>query len=145
MSDHSEVLDFGSLKFNPFDSSKQILTDESLDPDLNFFNSNIGNLDTPYISPEEHKNLNVNSSADKLSILQLNIRSLKKNFENSKIFLSILSFGFSITCFPEIWLDESSLTSQSLYELPNYKSIHQIRNYGKGGGVSIYIKRFHKL
>ena len=27
-----------------------------------------------------------------------------------------------------------------MYELPNYKSIHQIRNYGKGGGVSIYIK-----
>ena len=40
----------------------------------------------------------------------------------------------------ETWLDESSLTSQSLYELPHYKSIHQIRNYGKGGGVSIYIK-----
>ena len=43
-------------------------------------------------------------------------------------------------CFSETWLDESSLTSQSLYELPHYKSIHQIRNYGKGGGVSIYIK-----
>ena len=40
----------------------------------------------------------------------------------------------------ETWLDKSSLTSQSLYKLPNYKSIHQIRNYGKVGGVSIYIK-----
>ena len=27
-----------------------------------------------------------------------------------------------------------------MYELSNYKSTHQIRNYGKGGGVSIYIK-----
>ena len=40
----------------------------------------------------------------------------------------------------ETWLDESSLKSQSLHELHYYKSIHQIRNNGKGGGVSIYIK-----
>ena len=97
-------------------------------------------MDTPYISYEEHKNLNENVSADTLSILHLNIRSIKKNFENFKLFLSSLSFDFSIICFSETWLDESSLTSQSLYELPHYKSIHQIRNYGKGGGFSIYIK-----
>ena len=62
------------------------------------------------------------------------------NFENFKTFLSNLSFDFSIICFSETWLDESSLTSQSLYELPNYKRIHQIRIYGKGVGVSIHIK-----
>ena len=116
MSDYSEVLNFESLKFNPFDSSEEILTDKSFDPDLNFFKSNIGNLDNPYISHEEHKNLNVNGSADMLSILHLNIRSIKKNFENFKFFLSSLSFDFSIICFSETWLDESSLTSQSLYE-----------------------------
>ena len=132
MSDYSEVLNFESLKFNSFDSS--------FDPDLNFSNSNIGNLDTLYISHEELKNLNENGSADTLSILHLNIRSIKKNFENFKLFLSSLSFDFSITCFLETWLDESSLTSQSLYELTHYKSIHQIRNYGKGCGLSIYIK-----
>ena len=46
MSDYSEVLSFESLKFNPFDSSEEVLTDKSFDPDLNFSNSNIGNLDT---------------------------------------------------------------------------------------------------
>ena len=81
MSDYSEVLNFESLKFNPFDSSEEILTDKSFDPDLNFFNSNIGNLDTAYISHEEHKNLNENGSEDTLSILHFNIRSIKKNFE----------------------------------------------------------------
>ena len=140
MSDYSEVLNFESLKFNPFDSSEEILTDKSFDPDLNFFNSNIGNLDTPYISHEEHKNLNVNGSADTLFILHLNIRSIKKNFENFNFFLFSLSFDFSVICFSETWLDESSLTSQSLYELPNCKNIHQIRNYGKGSRIFIYIK-----
>ena len=44
--------------------------------------------------------------------------------------------------FSETWLDGETLsTSRSLYELPNYKSIHQVRNYSKGGGVSIYINK----
>ena len=76
-----------SLKFNPFDSSEEILT-ESFNPEFNVFNSSIVNLDTPYIAREEHKNLNVNSSVDRLSILNLNIRRIKKNFENFKIFSS---------------------------------------------------------
>ena len=92
MSDYSEVLNFESLKFNPFDSSEEILTDKSFDPDLNFFNSNIGNLDTPYISHEQRKNLNENSSAETLSILHLNIRSMKKNFENFKLFFIWFKF-----------------------------------------------------
>ena len=36
MSDYSEVLNFESLKLNPFDCSEEILTDKSFDPDLNF-------------------------------------------------------------------------------------------------------------
>ena len=37
--------------------------------------------------------------------------------------------------------DDNLSTSQSLYELPNFKSIHQVRNYSKGGGDSIYINK----
>ena len=47
MSDYSEVLNIESSKFNPFDSSEEILTAESFDPDLHFFNSNAGNLNIP--------------------------------------------------------------------------------------------------
>ena len=90
-------------------------------------------MDTPYISNEELKNLNVNSSADMPSILHLNIRSIKKNFENFKIFLNQVLTSVHV-------FRRHGLTSKSLCELPNYKNIHQIRNYGKGGGVFIYIK-----
>ena len=39
-------------------------------------------------------------------------------------------------------LDEETFSiSRSLYELPNYKSIHQVRNCSKGGGVSIYLNK----
>ena len=40
-------------------------------------------------------------------------------------------------CFSETWLDDTD--SNSLYELPNYISKHQIRDDRKGGGVSFYI------
>ena len=89
MSDYSEVLNFESLKFNPFDSSEEILTDKSFDPDLNFFNSNIGNLDTPYTSHEEHKSLNENGSADTISILRLNIKSIKRISKISNFFFLV--------------------------------------------------------
>ena len=37
--------------------------------------------------------------------------------------------------------DDNLSTSQPLYELPNFKSIHQVRNYSKGRGDSIYINK----
>ena len=39
-------------------------------------------------------------------------------------------------CFFKTWQDE---VGNSLYELPNYISKHQVRDDRKGGGVSIYI------
>ena len=86
MSDHSEVLNFESLRLNLFDNSEEILTDNSFDLDLNFFSSNMGNLDTPYISHKKHKNLKVSGSANTLSILHLNITSIKKISKISKFF-----------------------------------------------------------
>ena len=71
--------------------------------------------------------------------LHLNIRSINKNFENFK-FLSNLNFSFSIICFPETWLNDSNVDNSN-YELPNYVSVHQIRNHYKGGGVSVYIHK----
>ena len=59
-----------------------------------------------------------------------------------KFFLSSLNFNFKVIYFSETGLDDYTLsTSRSLYELPDYKSIHQVRNYSKGGGVSIYVNK----
>ena len=73
---------------------------------------------------------------DWFSILHLNIRSIKKNFENFKLFLSFLDFSFSVICFSETWFDD---LDNSVYDLPNYISKHQVRSDRRGGGVSIYI------
>ena len=56
------------------------------------------------------------------------------------MFLSNLNFSFSIICFSETWLNDSNVDNSN-YELPNYVSVHQIRNHYKGGGVSVYIHK----
>ena len=77
---------------------------------------------------------------ENVSVLHLNIRSINKNFENCKMFLSNLNLIFSIICFSKTWLNDSNVDNSN-YELPNYVSGHQIRNHYKGGGVSVYIHK----
>ena len=113
---------FEILKYDIVDNSDDILLDNSCDPDVN--------LDTPYILPEEFQKFVGGSSHDSFSIFHLNIGSIKKNFDNFKLFFSSLAFSFSVICFSETWLDE---VGNSLYELPNYISKHQVRDDRKGG------------
>ena len=80
---------FEKQVFNPFDFQK-VLIDEGNDPDINFFNDKSETVDTPYFSVDQF-----NSSSDKLfknsfSILHINIRSLNKNFEKLREYLSLV-------------------------------------------------------
>ena len=79
---------FENLKYEILDNSDDILLDNSCDPDVN--------LDSPYILPEEFQKFIDSSSHDSFSILHLNIRSIKKNFDNFKYFF--FNFRFSFQC-----------------------------------------------
>ena len=57
-----------------------------LDNSFNLFSLKTQNLDTPYILPEEFQKFVGSSSHDSFSILHINIRSIKKNFDNLKFF-----------------------------------------------------------
>ena len=129
---------FENLKYNVVDNSDDILLDNSCDPDVNFFSLKTQNLDTPYILSEGFQKFVGRSSHDSFSIFHLKFRSIKKNFDNFKLFFSSLAFTFSVICFSKTWLDE---VGNSLYELPSYISKHQVRDDDKGGGVSIYIHK----
>ena len=102
--------------------------------DLNDLNEDL--YDTKYFSPEAfEKNVDFSNS---FSILHLNIRSLNKNMENFKIFLSKFSHEFDVICLTETWCKENEI---SQFHLPNFKAIHQFRNSGKenGGGICILV------
>ena len=127
---------FETLKYNLVNESDDILLDSSCDPYLNVFNKYVKNFDTKYLSPDDFKDFIEKPVTNLFSILHLNIRSIKKNFDNFKKILCSLDFTFSVIWFSETWLDKlDSFT----YDLPNYTSIHQKRSDRKGGGVSIYI------
>ena len=133
---------FENLKFDPFES-KDVLLDDSNDPDKNFYN-NIQAVDTQYYPPSEllssSEKLHINS--ENFSIIFLKIRSAKKNFENLKDFLSQTGSFFKVLCLTETWFDDRNSES-SLYQLPQYATIHQHRSpshkRGRGGGISMYL------
>ena len=124
------------LKYSLLDDNDDILLDSSCDPNLNFFKNNIRNLDTTYLFPDQFHNFLVNSKTDWFSILHLNIRTIKKNFKNFKLFLSSLDFSFSVICFSETWFDD---LDNLAYDLSIYINKHQVRSDSSGAGVSIYI------
>ena len=56
------------------------------------------------------------------------------------MFLSNLNISFSIICFSETWLNDSNVDNSN-HELPNYVSVHQIRNHYEEIEVSVYIDK----
>ena len=97
--------------------------ENSNDPDDNCFNTNQFS-DTNYFTIEETKSKLFCSDDKSFSILHLNIRSFKKNFDNLVDFLATLSFNFKVICISETWCF-SDYNNSNLYKLTNYNSIHQ--------------------
>ena len=135
-----QAQNFEDLKYHPLENSGNILLDNSSDPDSYFYNTNIQNLNTHYILSEELQNFLGDDKDENLSVLHLNIRSINKNFEKLKMYLSNLNLSLSIIYFSKTWLNDSNV-DKSNYEIPNYVSIHQIRSHCKGGMVSTYIQK----
>ena len=132
---------------NPTNDFEQVIFNTSLlsnptddfDPDLNYFNDL--NLVTSYIFQNEVKNyLNYNKQ-NNLSILHLNIRSIRKNFESFRELLETTDDSFNIICLTETWSKDLEFKTNSLFHLQQYNSIHSERkSKKKGGGLLIYIK-----
>ena len=135
-----QTQNFENLKYDPLENSGNILFDNSSDPDIHFYNTNIQNLNTPYILPEELQNFLGDDKDENVSVLHLNIRSINKNLENFKMLLSNLNCSFSIICFSETWLNDSNVDNSN-YQLSNYVGVLQIRKHYKRGGISVYIHK----
>ena len=86
-SSESEIESLENLKYGI--AGNNILLDDSYDPDVNFFNVNFENLNTPYLFPVDFSSAYENEpSSNYFPILHLNIRNIKKNF---KMFLNSIN------------------------------------------------------
>ena len=92
-----------------------------------FFLDNIPSLNTEYFSLSDVKmGFSKIEYPDTYSALHLNIRSLRKNFEDFKELYKTSILKFSIVCPSETWADDNELENNSLIQ-PGCNVLHQIR------------------
>ena len=110
---------FENLKFDPF-KSKDVLLNDSNDPDKNFYN-NIKAANTQYYLLSELLSLTekLRITSETFSMIHINVRSAKKNLETLKNFLSQIGSFLKVLCLTETWFDDRTSES-SLYQLPQY-------------------------
>ena len=79
---------------------------------------------------------------EKRNVLHVNIRSIKRNFENLKALLEEYEFVFNIICVLEIWCSNTELQNSSNLSLTGFDSVPYERSKkNKGGEVLIFIKK----
>lgn len=73
---------------------------------------------------------------DNLSVLNCNIRSIRKNVDQLVVYLSQHSFVYDIIAVTETWLKDGETV-----EIPGYECLSLPRNSAsRGGGVALFIK-----
>ena len=78
---------------------------------------------------------------ENLSLLHLNIRSLRSNLDDFHTLLKETKHSFDVICLTETWLNDLEFKINLNYHLPNYEGIHYERKAGKrGNGVLMYIR-----
>ena len=107
------------MKILNFFSFESVLSCNNTDPDKNFFNDKLQQIDSPYFSVENFIDISEQLNKDNLSILHLNIKNLDANIDNFR----------------------EKLLRTLLLNLDKYYSVYQTRNNIKGGGICTYINK----
>ena len=80
--------------------------------------------------------LNDLTDNENLSLLLLNIRSLRSSLVDFYTLLEESKHSFNVICLTEIWLNDHEFKANSNYHLPNFEGIHYKRKANtRGGGV----------
>ena len=87
------------------------------DLDIYFYKSSVSNVEANYFLMTEVKSSLIGFDPNAFSVLHLNIRSMKKNFENFKEFLKNLSVSFSASCLSETWCKSQEKSQNSNYTI----------------------------
>ena len=125
---------------------KSLYDDVNQNSDNNNFESNVikmisGQYDvnslSRYFSFEEYNSVTDTLGNNYLNIIHINIRSLHKNFDSLKSFLTCLPKPPDVIAVTETWLQEHT---KHLYSIEHYTPIHLVRTDREHGGITIYTK-----
>ena len=125
--------DLNYLNLNGIDDECSL--NEALDPDINFYND-IQCKKSLYYSHNDLNKFSESIHTKNLSLLHINCRSLKKNFDNLCILLNDIDLKFDIIAVSETWLKTND--DINTFSLNGFKTEFVHRESKKGGGVIIY-------
>jgi hypothetical protein len=116
-------------------SSKFNLNQNDIDPDKHFYNCQVSG--DKYYLEDDFNDMAIDNS--RFSVLHINARSLKKNIDNIKLYLSMLNHSFSVIAISETW---ETLDNAIYFSLPGYSVISNARKVKscRGGGVALYVR-----
>ena len=135
--------DFKQISFDPFESSDVKIFQDDRDPDLDYFDE---------INIPGKKRINKNQTDikiflhetqwfDSVSVLHVNTRELKINFQNFHNLLKNTGSSFNIVCLTETWCSNSEIINSSHFDIDKYKAISFERKENKRwGSILNYIK-----
>ena len=127
------------LKVNPLDMN-DIEKDHDIDKPL----TNFEDINFPFQMSKNCKYMFCDEFHDKfkvvnqkVSILHVNARSLRHNFDDLLMMISTLDFKFTAIAITETWFN--SCTPLELFNIPGYKFNYSNRTDKIGGGVALYV------
>ena len=133
---------FENISVNIYETGSFTKFDER-DPDTKFFDDMTKlNFETSYFKPNEVKPyLRSTQYLEKRNVLHVNIRSIKRNFENLKALLEECELVFNIICVSETWCSNTELQNNSNLSLAEFDSVpyEGSKKSRRGGGVLIFI------
>ena len=123
MSHHNHNKDSFLMNIDPDQNCYLFNKLKSYDPDIDEFNTLV--------------------KTDMFSIMQTNLRSISKDFNNLVTLLKHINNELSCIGIYVTWLNTSLPTN--ILHIPNYVLVHKSRMSKKGGGVGIYIKNSNEF
>jgi hypothetical protein len=131
--DYPLLPNLDDLILNPFDLGEEVDDQDDLDPDSNYYINQTHKPSRYMHINAVNKLLTPNTEQNPFSILHLNIRSLKRNFDDLTTLLSMIEHKFTVVALTESWLKKHNV---DLFPLEGYNSEHIIRDTKIGGGSS---------
>ena len=114
------------------------MNNKDLDPDTNFFNTELTNNNcTYYLADEFNNTVCTRPASESFSLMHINCNSVLGNFEKFVDLNNSVNNIFDVVVVSETHLDG---TTDDLINLSGYTFIGKPRKYKQKGGVGIYLK-----